>query len=52
VLEGFQFLDSGNRGEAGADGQRSRPAAAPAAAAAPESTAAEAPEPEQDDVPF
>jgi single-strand DNA-binding protein len=49
VLEGFQFLDSGNRGEGGA----ARPAAAPAAtadAAAPAAT--ETPEPEQDDVPF
>jgi single-strand DNA-binding protein len=49
VLEGFQFLDSGNRGEGGAP----RPAAAPAAAAdAPPPAGAEAPEPEQDDVPF
>src|ERR1035441_8718872 len=32
VLEGFQFLDSGNRGESGAEAPR-RPAAAPTAAA-------------------
>jgi single-strand DNA-binding protein len=49
VLEGFQFLDSGNRTEAGA----SRPAAAPASGAdAPPAPVADAPEPEQDDVPF
>jgi single-strand DNA-binding protein len=52
VLESFQFLDSGNRSEPGAEPPRrpAAPAAAPAvAAAAPE---AETPEPEQDDVPF
>jgi single-strand DNA-binding protein len=52
VLENFQFLDSGNRGEPGAEPPRrpAAPAVAPAvAAAAPE---AETPEPEQDDVPF
>jgi single-strand DNA-binding protein len=52
VLESFQFLDSGNRGESGAEASR-RPAPAAAApavpAAAPE---AETSEPEQDDVPF
>jgi single-strand DNA-binding protein len=49
VLENFQFLDSGNRAEAGA----ARPAAAPAAAVdAPPPHGAEASEPEQDDVPF
>jgi single-strand DNA-binding protein len=54
VVEGFQFLGGGNRGEAGGDAPR-RPAsaAAPAPAAAP----ADAPEPdvppqEHDDVPF
>jgi single-strand DNA-binding protein len=53
VLENFQFLDSGNRGEGGADAQRSRPAAAPAAApAAPEAPGAEPTQPEEDDVPF
>jgi single-strand DNA-binding protein len=54
VLESFQFLDSGNRGEPGAEAPR-RPAAAAAAAApagAPSAPEAEAPEPEQDDVPF
>jgi single-strand DNA-binding protein len=51
VLEGFQFLDSGNRGEAGGEAPRRAAAAAPAAAAeAPAS--AEGAEPEQDDVPF
>jgi single-strand DNA-binding protein len=52
VLESFQFLDSGNRGESGGEApRRAVPAAAapvaPAAAPEPES-----PEPEQDDVPF
>ena len=54
VVEGFQFLGGGNRGEAGGEPTR-RPAstAAPAPAAAP----ADAPEPdvppqEHDDVPF
>jgi single-strand DNA-binding protein len=55
VMEGFQFLDSGNRGEAGAEASR-RPSAATAVPAAPASAAApaepEASEPEQDDVPF
>jgi single-strand DNA-binding protein len=51
VLEGFQFLDSGNRGDSGGDAPRRAAAPSPAAAAeAPAS--AEAPEPEQDDVPF
>jgi single-strand DNA-binding protein len=55
VVEGFQFLGGGNRGEGGGDTAR-RPATAPAAAAAPQ--AAEGPvEPgapphEEDDVPF
>jgi single-strand DNA-binding protein len=53
VLEGFQFLDSGNRTEGGQEVPRTRPAAAPAAAAAASTTPeAEPPEPEQDDVPF
>ena len=53
VLEGFQFLDSGNRSEGSADTARARPAAAPAAPAAPPpAPEAEAAEPEQDDVPF
>jgi single-strand DNA-binding protein len=52
VLEGFQFLDSGNRGESGAEAPR-RPASAPAAAADASAPAEpEASEPEQDDVPF
>ena len=53
VLENFQFLDSGRTeaGSAAPEATRTRPAAAPNAAppAGPES---EAPEPEQDDVPF
>jgi single-strand DNA-binding protein len=53
VLEAFQFLDSGNRGE-GASARppaaASAPTAAPASAPAP--AEAEASEPEQDDVPF
>ena len=53
VLEGFQFLDSGNRNEGGSEAPRARQAAAPVAApAAAVEPAAEAPEPEQDDVPF
>ena len=55
VVEGFQFLGGGNRGEAGSEPQR-RPAAAPSAApaAAPATPAAEPdmPPPEEDDVPF
>jgi single-strand DNA-binding protein len=54
VLESFQFLDSGNRGESGAEASR-RPAAAataPAAANAPAPAEPEAAEPEHDDVPF
>src|SRR5512135_2160019 len=53
VLEGFQFLDSGNRTEGGSEAPRARQSAAPAAApAAAVEPVAEAPEPEQDDVPF
>jgi single-strand DNA-binding protein len=58
VVEGFQFLGGGNRGEAGGEAPR-RPAAAaaPAAAAvaapaAPEGAEPEMSPPEQDDVPF
>ncbi len=52
VLEGFQFLDSGNRGDSGAEASR-RPAAAVAApTSAPAAPEPEPPEPEQDDVPF
>ena len=54
VLEGFSFIDTkGADGGAFTDAPRARPAAstpAPAAAAAPAEP--EAPEPEQDDVPF
>jgi single-strand DNA-binding protein len=50
VLENFQFLDSGNRGEGGA---AEAPAARPAAAAAPAPEGGEADgHPEGDDVPF
>ena len=47
VLESFQFLDSGNRGEG--EAPRSRPAAG--SAPAPEPAEGDAP-PENDDVPF
>jgi single-strand DNA-binding protein len=50
ILEAFQFLDSGNRGDS-AGGRAPAASAAPAAAAAAPAEA-EAPEPEQDDVPF
>jgi single-strand DNA-binding protein len=54
VLEGFSFIDSkGADGGASPDATRARPAAstpAPGTAAAPAEP--EAPEPEQDDVPF
>lgn len=57
VLEGFQFIDGGNRGEnAGTPVQR--PAAAPAAPATPAATTpppppdTDAPPIEEDDVPF
>ena len=50
VLENFQFLDSGNRGEGAAEAPRSRPAAG-SAPAAPEPAEGDAP-PEHDDVPF
>ena len=49
VLESFQFLDSGNRGEGNSDAPRSRSSAAPAPP--PDSGEAEPP-PEHDDVPF
>ena len=54
VVEGFQFLGGGNRGEAGGEPTR-RPAsaAAPAPAAAPaDAPEAEVPPQEHDDVPF
>jgi len=58
VVEGFQFLGGGNRGESGGEAPRRPAAAAPVAAspaaapAAPESAEAEAPPHEEDDVPF
>ena len=54
VLEGFQFLDSGNRGDTATEAPR-RPAAASAAPAETPPPAAPEPEPaqpEEDDVPF
>ena len=54
VLEGFSFIDTkGADGGVPSDAPRSRPAAAAAApAGAPSAAESEAPEPEQDDVPF
>jgi len=54
VLEGFSFIDTkGAEGGVPSDAPRSRPAAAAAApASAPAAPESEAPEPEQDDVPF
>ena len=57
VCEGFQFLDSGNRGGGDTGGEapapRPRPAAAPAPpASAPAAAADEGAHPEDDDVPF
>jgi single-strand DNA-binding protein len=57
VLEGFQFLGSGNRSAEGASEQsapppRPRPAQAPAAAPPPSSGAESDGPPEGDDVPF
>ena len=52
VLEGFQFLDSGNRGEGGSEAPRARasaPATQPQPADGPDSAP---PAPEEDDVPF
>ena len=52
VLEGFTFIDS-NRGDSAAPtGAQAAPAAAAAPAGAPAAAESEAPEPEQDDVPF
>jgi len=52
VLESFQFLDSGNRGDGTAEAPRRPAAAAPAPAGAAAPAEPEAAEPEQDDVPF
>ncbi len=51
VMENFQFLDSGNRGDNAAAGA-ARATTATSAAQAPPAADAGAPEPEQDDVPF
>jgi single-strand DNA-binding protein len=50
VVENFQFLDSGRAD--GATPPSARQATAPAAAGAPVAPEAEAPQPEEDDVPF
>jgi single-strand DNA-binding protein len=50
VLEGFQFLDGGNRAEGGVP--PARPAAPPAAKTEAPAADADAPPPEEDDVPF
>jgi len=52
VLEGFSFLDSGNRGEAGANRSPAAPAAPAATADVPPPPQAEPAAPEEDDVPF
>ena len=53
VLEGFQFLGGGNRGEGAGEAPAKRPAPAPAAAPKAESPEADGPPPpEEDDVPF
>jgi single-strand DNA-binding protein len=52
VLEGFQFLDSGNRGDTASEAPRRPAAAAAAPAGAAPPAEPEVPEPEQDDVPF
>src|SRR5437868_10779616 len=54
VLEGFQFMDSGNRGDGAPEAPRSRPSGAapqPPPSESPDS-APPAPAPEEDDVPF
>src|ERR1017187_9189467 len=51
VVEGFQFLGGGNRGDAGGAPETSRPRPA-AAAVASEPAEGDAPPPEGDDVPF
>jgi len=50
VLESFQFLDSGNRGEGG--GESSAPRSRPAAGSAPAPESGDAEPPADDDVPF
>ena len=53
VAEGFQFLDSGNRGEAGGEApRRPAPAQNAPAPAAPAPGEPEPAQPEEDDVPF
>ena len=49
VMESFQFLDSGNRGEGGSDMPRSRPVAAKPT---PPVDEPDMPPPDDDDVPF
>ena len=52
IVEGFQFLGGGNRGEGSAEAPAPRRSAAPAAAAAPTASEPDMPPPEDDDVPF
>ncbi len=55
VMEGFQFLDSGNRGESGGEAPRRAvlaQSASPASANATPPTEPEPSQPEEDDVPF
>jgi single-strand DNA-binding protein len=52
VLEGFSFLDSGNRADAPANGNASRPSAAPAAVPPAPPPPEDAPPLDDDDVPF
>ena len=51
VLENFQFLDSGNRGDGGSQGPRTSPPA-PTAPSAPETNEPGVAPTEEDDVPF
>lgn len=51
ILESFQFLDSGNRGDGGPQAPRGQPPT-PTTAPAPEPSEPEAPHAEEDDVPF
>lgn len=51
TLEGFQFLDSGNRGEGGGGDAAPRPSR-PSSAAKPPPSDSDGPPPEDDDVPF
>jgi len=52
VLEGFQFMDSGNRGDSGSEAPRSRPSGAAQQQSPAEAPDSAPPAPEEDDVPF